>query len=198
MKIITVPHLTLRQQAVPIETIDKKILSFLDQLGDTLLKKDNPKGVGLAAPQVDQLLRVFATYLPATGKREDANPVLRLFINPVITDVSEELTFGPNPEEPILEGCLSIPSIYGPVPRHEWIELEFQELQGVELQPRKERFSAFAARVVQHEYDHLEGRLFIDYIAQLDLPLYKELGKKMEEMDSQMIKAFYHQSLAKR
>lgn len=195
MKIITVPHPTLRQTADPIEKLDKKILSFLSQLGDTLVKKDNPKGVGLAGPQVDQLWRAFAIYLPTSGNRDDEDPILRLIINPRITQKSESLTFGPNPEEPILEGCLSIPGIYGPVPRHEWIELEFEELIDAEFVTKKERFAAFAARVVQHEYDHLDGVLFIDYAVEYDLPLYQEKGKNMEEMSQEMIQAFYHQTL---
>ncbi|MBW7955812.1 peptide deformylase [Patescibacteria group bacterium] len=197
MKIITIPHSTLRQVAQPVTTVDKKLLSFIEELGNTLLKKDNPKGVGLAAPQVNEAQRLFATLLPLSGKRGDGEPVLRVFINPVFTDVSEELTFGENPEEPILEGCLSIPEIYGPVPRHQWVEVAYEELVGTELRPGKERFEAYAARVMQHEYDHLDGRLFIDYSAELDLPLYKERGKKMDEMSSDMVKAFYHQSLTK-
>jgi peptide deformylase len=195
MKIVTVPHRSLRKVAQPFTAIDKKSLTFLRELGETLVKKENPRGVGLAAPQVDMAWRVFATYLPESGKREDADPILRLFINPKILDVSKKLTFGPNPEEPILEGCLSIPEIYGPVPRHEWVEVEFQEVTNTELIQRKERFEDFAARVVQHEYDHLDGRLFIDYSAELDLPLFKEQGKKMNEMNADMVKAFYQQSL---
>lgn len=197
MKIITVPHKTLRQVAQPVSTVDKKFLGFLEQLGDTLAKKDNPKGVGLAAPQVDESWRVFTTLLPVSGNRNDGEPVLRYFLNPTFLEVSQELTFGDNPDEPILEGCLSIPEIYGPVPRHQWVVAEFDELVGTELKTRQERFEGYAARVMQHEYDHLEGRLFIDYSAELDLPLYKEKGKKMDEMSSEMVKAFYYQSLAK-
>ncbi len=195
MKIVTVPHPSLRRVAKPFATVDKKSLTFLREFGKTLVKKENPRGVGLAAPQVDMSWRVFATYLPESGKREDANPILRLFLNPKFTDLSEKLTFGPNSEEPILEGCLSIPEIYGPVPRYEWVEVEFQEIQGSELIQRRQRFADFFARVVQHEYDHLEGRLFIDYIAKLDLPLYKERGEKMSEMSAEMVKAFYQQSV---
>jgi len=191
MNIITVPHHTLRQIAKPITTIDKKVLTLLRGLGDTLEKKENPRGVGLAAPQIDELYRVFATFLPASGRREDENPLLRLFINPEVTDHSETLTFGPDPEEPILEGCLSIPSFYGPVPRFEWVEVKFQEVQHGNFITKSERFSEFHARVIQHEYDHLDGRLFIDYSIELDLPLYKERGKKMDEMSAEMAKAFY-------
>lgn len=197
MKIITIPHNTLRQVALPVTTVDKKLLMFLDQLGDTLWKKDNPRGVGLAAPQVNESLRVFTTLLPESGVRGEGEPLLRFFINPTMEDVSEELTFGENPDEPILEGCLSIPSIYGPVPRHQTVKVAFSELIENELRTKTETFSGYAARVMQHEYDHLDGRLFVDYSAEFDLPLYKENGKKMDEMSSEMVKAFYYQSLAK-
>ena len=198
MKILTIPHRTLRQVAIPVTTVDKKLLSFLDQLGDALWKKDNPRGVGLAAPQVNESLRIFTTLLSESGTRGEGDPVLRFFINPVMKDVSEELTFGDNPEEPILEGCLSIPLIYGPIPRHQWVEVEFAELVGTELITRTEQFTDYAARVMQHEYDHLDGRLFVDYSAELDLPLYKKIGKKMEEMSNEMVQAFYYQSLSDR
>lgn len=198
MKIITTPHPTLRQIAQPVSTIDKKFLGFIEDLSQTLIRKDNPRGVGLAAPQVDESWRVFTTLLSANGTRGESEPILRVFINPQVTAASQELTFGDNPEDPILEGCLSIPEIYGPVPRHQWIEFEFEELVGTELVRSQERFSAYAARVMQHEFDHLEGRLFIDYSAELDLPLYRENGKKMNEMSSEMVKAFYYQSLAKK
>jgi len=197
VKIITIPHNTLRQVALPVTTVDKKLLMFLDQLGDTLWKKDNPRGVGLAAPQVNESLRVFTTLLPESGVRGEGEPLLRFFINPTMEDVSEELTFGENPDEPILEGCLSIPSIYGPVPRHQTVKVAFSELIENELRTKTETFSGYAARVMQHEYDHLDGRLFVDYSAEFDLPLYKENGKKMDEMSSEMVKAFYYQSLAK-
>jgi peptide deformylase len=198
VKIITIPHQTLRRVATPVAAVDKRLLQFLDELGDTLWKKDNPRGVGLAAPQVDESLRVFTTLLPESGTRGDGDPFLRFFINPIIRDASEEMTFGDNPEEPILEGCLSIPSIYGPVPRHQWISVEFSELNdGLDLITKTEQFSGYAARVMQHEYDHLDGKLFIDYSVEHDLPLYKERGKKMDEMTSDMVKAFYYQSLTK-
>jgi peptide deformylase len=198
MKIITVPHPTLRQVAQPVTVVDKKLLQFLDQLSDTLRKKDNPRGVGLAAPQVDQAVRAFATFLHPVDGPEKSSPEIRIFINPEIKDRSEEITFGPNPDEPILEGCLSIPEIYGPVPSFQCVDLAFQELVGNELVDRRERFEEYRARVIQHENDHLNGRLFIDYTVQFDLPLYREHGKKFEEMTPEMINAFHHQTLAKK
>jgi peptide deformylase len=178
-----------------VEQLDKKILQFATDLGDTLLNKRNPKGVGLAAPQVDKKWQMFATQLPLNPKDPESTQI-RIFVNPVIIDRPNNFTFGPDVDEPILEGCLSIPGIYGPVPRFPWLELEFQEIVGTELVPRREYFEAFPARVIQHEYDHLFGKLFIDYTEQYDLPLYKENEKtsKLVELEDDMIAAVLAQS----
>lgn len=184
MKIISVPHPTLRSVASPVTTIDKKLLTFLQDLEETLLETRNPKGVGLAAPQVDKLKRIFALNLV-----ED-NRALRTIINPVILEHSTTLTYGPDQEEPYLEGCLSIPGIYGPVPRWEWVELAYEVISDNQLLKKQEHFEDYGARVVQHELDHLDGILFTDYSLKYDLPLYKEklTGKKMEEIDKSLLK----------
>jgi peptide deformylase len=174
LPIITVPHPTLRKVAVPVTEITPAVRVFGDQLLDTLDKKRNPAGVGLAAPQVDQLWRMFATKLGPAGKERGRQAPLRLFINPLIVKHSPELTLGPDPENPTLEGCLSMPGLYGPVPRWEWIEVEFSELKGDKLLPQRERFTDFIARVMQHEYDHLDGKLFTDYATEYELPVYRE------------------------
>lgn len=183
MKIITVPHPTLRSVASAVTLVDKKLFKFIKDLEETLLETRNPKGVGLAAPQVDKLKRIFAINL-AEDNRE-----LRSIINPVILEHSTELTYGPEKDEPYLEGCLSIPGIYGPIPRWEWVELSYEVVNNNELVKKQERFEDYGARVIQHELDHLEGVLFTDYSLKYDLPLYKEKrsGKKMEEIDKSLL-----------
>lgn len=193
MKILTAPHELLRKAAEPIVAIDKKIIKLTTELGDTLVQKDDPPGVGLAGPQVGVSKRFFATYLPLKDapELEEANApsVLRIIFNPKVTDVSEKLVFGPTKQEQRLEGCLSIPGIYGPVPRFSWVEYQFEELENGELSTRQERFSDFPARVMQHEYDHLEGILFTDYSLQHDLPVFREnpRTKELEEIDKSLI-----------
>ena len=183
MKIITVPNPTLRSVATPVTSIDKKLIQFLKEMEATLLDTHNPKGVGLAAPQVDKLKRIFSLNLV-----ED-NRDLRSIINPVIIDHSMEITLGPDPEDPYLEGCLSIPGIYGPVPRWLTVQLQYEVIENGELVRKEEEFEDYAARVVQHELDHLDGVLFTDYSLKLDLPLFKEKnrGKKMEEIDKSVL-----------
>ena len=119
MKIITIPHKTLRETAKPVVKVDKKLLKFVNDLTATLNKTKNPKGVGLAATQVNSLQRIFATNL---------DNELRSYINPAIIGHSKNIVLGPPKKEPYLEGCLSIPAIYGPVPRYEWVELEYYNI----------------------------------------------------------------------
>jgi len=194
MKIITVPHPTLRKKSLDVRVIDKKILQFVDQLVLTLAEKSNPSGVGLAAPQVDKNIRIFCTNLPPGNELEtdEGKSQVNVYINPVITKHSKKITFGPDKNEPILEGCLSIPSLYGPVPRFESIELEFDQIINQELKRTKQHYAFFPARVIQHELDHLNGVLFTDYSLYYDLPIYQEDEKKRKliEIDKKMIELF--------
>ena len=176
MKIISIPHPTLREKAKRVEKNTIKFEEFLSKMKATLLNADNPKGVGLAAPQVDTLYRVFLTLVDESQKDPQE------FINPEIIKHSEEKTFGPDPENPRLEGCLSMPGLYGPVPRWGWVEVEFQRIENGKFVTDKKRFDGFHARVVQHEMDHLDGILFTDYSLQYDLPVYREQGKQLVEI----------------
>lgn len=185
MHIITIPHLSLRKKTQRIEKLDKKTIKFLQKLGLTLENKDNPRGVGLAAPQVNKMWSAFVTLLNDDGGRK--HPHLTTFINPIITKHSKNQTLGPDKEEPTLEGCLSMPGIYGPVPRWEWVEVEYQDIDNSSDSPKliiyKNKFQDFPARVVQHELDHLEGILFTDYAVEYDLPVYIEKGKNLVEIE---------------
>ncbi len=180
MKIITAPNNTLREHAQAVTAREPRFAHFISELEDTLYATRNPKGVGLAAPQVATLYRVFATHL------DDG---MRVFINPEIINKSAEITFGPDKNDPYLEGCLSIPGLYGPVPRHHSLKLRYQVLEGNALsEPREEEFEDFPARVVQHEFDHLEGILFTDYTRHFNLPLYQgKRGGKLELIDASLV-----------
>ncbi|PIR61390.1 MAG: peptide deformylase [Candidatus Pacebacteria bacterium CG_4_10_14_0_8_um_filter_43_12] len=177
MKIVTIPHPTLRKKAKPVEAVDKKLKQFVKELEQTLAGTRQPIGVGLAANQVNDLHRVFATNI---------NQELRLFINPRIVNQSQKIIFGAKAKEEYLEGCLSIPGIYGPVPRYQWVELAYELIESEDLKTKTEKFDDFAARVIQHELDHLNGILFIDYTLKNDLVLYQEnkTTNKLEAIDS--------------
>lgn len=188
-KLTVVPSTTLRKQSTDLK-FDRKLVSFIKDLGETLYKHENPKGVGLSAPQIGKNWNVFVTLLPSNGDEDATQKDLRVYINPKIISVSNEMTYGDDEEEPILEGCLSIPNIYGPVPRHQWIELEFDAITKVGFKKQQERFDNFFARVIQHEYDHLRGILFTDYSVKHDLPIYELKNKKMVEIDKSLIKSY--------
>lgn len=190
MKIITAPHPTLRQKAQEVTVFDKKFFIFLRQLANTLSKKEQPSGVGLAAPQVNKSVRVFAIIL---GDKNQASekPIIEFFINPEITKLSAKKIMGLAGGEERFEGCLSIPLFYGPVPRHEWVEVQYQSITYQDLlknktaiETKKARFQDFDAKVIQHEYDHLEGILFTDHILQNNLPAYIEEDGKWVEIEN--------------
>jgi peptide deformylase len=188
-KLTLVPSEILRAKSTDV-VCDRKLTGFIKDLSETLYKHENPKGVGLSAPQIGKNWNVFVTLLSPNLDEESSLKDLRVFINPVVIGVSNEITLGEDEEEPILEGCLSIPSIYGPVPRHEWVELEYDVINGDGFQKQQEKFTGFFARVVQHEYDHLRGVLFTDYSLKHDLPIYEHRGKKMIEIDKSFIKTY--------
>ncbi|MFZ1721010.1 MAG: peptide deformylase [Microgenomates group bacterium] len=165
MKIITIPHKSLRSIAKPILSVDKKLNQFVVDLGSTLQSARNPRGVGLAAPQVDKGWRMFVMNLDRT---------LSVYINPRIEKHSDQKSFGLDPEDPDLEGCLSMPNFYGAIPRWEWVTLEYDTIVGDTLQNTSHTFNNFAARVVQHEVDHLDGILFTDHSLTYDLPVYRQ------------------------
>lgn len=190
MRIITIPHPTLRQKAAPVTKVDKKLQSFVKNLGQTLERSNKPKGVGLAANQVDKKIAVFSTFLPDdSGKQSE----IRIFINPKIVDQSDKMITGANPSDkkPFEEGCLSMPKLYGAVPRFSWVRLEFDEIAGNELKTRVELFENVFARIVQHELDHLHGILFSDHSLKFGLPVFKEVTPdRWEEVDPELLKLF--------
>lgn len=192
LKIITVPNPNLRLTAKKIPKLDSKATQFALDLVDTLVNHD-PPGIGLAAPQVDKLWRVFVTNLPKDqllpDKWSSAKMQQTIFINPVITDVSPKKTLSAAGKKVFLEGCLSIPNIWGPVYRHQWIELEYTSLATPPEWPDglsggvtkiRQRFTDLHARIIQHEYDHLDGILFTDHSLADNLPLSFDTGDKLE------------------
>lgn len=188
MKIVTIPHESLRREAELVTDVDKKLLNFVRDLQKTLKNKKNPQGVGLAAPQVDKNWAIFTTLLDTV----DGALEQRIFINPKIVDASDELITGPTSEEAQLEGCLSMPGLYGPVLRHEWTTFTFQTIEGTQLVEHTETFHDFASRVMQHELDHLHGILFTDRALEDGLPVYKEnaITKKLDEIDPELLSLF--------
>jgi peptide deformylase len=131
----------LRRRAAPVERVTPEIRRMIADMTDTMYEE---VGIGLAAPQVGISLRLMVV-----GDEEGRGA--QALINPVITEQGGEVTAE--------EGCLSIPGIFAPVSRAEWVRLEAQDEEG---RPVSLRASGLRARVFQHEMDHLDGVLFID------------------------------------
>ncbi len=144
----------LRRKAEPIINIDESIKTLADNMVTTMV---NGNGIGLAGPQVGLLQRIF------TVKIGEDDPIV--FINPEITATSPELSA-------YEEGCLSIPGEYSDVKRPASIQIQAWNTRG---RPFNLEASGLLATVIQHEYDHLNGVLFIDHIS--DRKRKKILGK---------------------
>ena len=122
---------------------------------DMFSTMDHANGVGLAAPQINQGVRLFVIDSSLMlGEDDEEKGIRRAFINPIILDEYGDV-YG------FEEGCLSIPEIRAEIVRPEKLTIEYFD-ENWNL--KEEEFSGMTARVIQHEYDHLEGILFIDYL----------------------------------
>ncbi|WP_117233965.1 peptide deformylase [Vibrio maerlii] len=144
-------HPILRKRAKIVENIQSNECQSL--ILDMMQKVEKANGVGIAAPQVYESLRIFIMCSKPNARYPDA-PVMPItaIINPEIIDASSEMEKG-------WEGCLSVPSMRGFVPRHETITVRYYDQAGECYQTT---FSGFIARIFQHELDHLDGLTFVD------------------------------------
>jgi len=172
-KIVPAPNEILRAKAKPVEFPFPKLKEILREMEKTLLAQKDPEGVGLAANQVGLSYQLFLARF-STKKTEP----IRVFINPQITDHSEE-TQEETKNSP-LEGCLSIPKYYGIVQRWKSVTLKYQDENGKLL---IENFEGFPAVVIQHEMDHLNGKIFVERILEQNGKLYKITGKNKKGKD---------------
>ena len=161
LPIYTYGQAVLRKLAEPIDKDYPQLLELIENMYETMFKAE---GVGLAAPQVGLAIRLLVIDLVAF---KDDKPDLANFnvvmINPEILERSEEQVTAE-------EGCLSIPGIHENVPRSVKIKIKYLDPNFVE---HIEEFEGFKARVVQHEYDHLEGNLFTDKVTPIRRQLLK-------------------------
>ena len=160
--IVTIPNEVLTRTAKPVVNFDKKLHTLIKEMAAALRATKNPKGVGLAAPQIGVSLQVFITR--PTG----ASPI-RAFINPVIvshTDPKVEK----EKKDARLEGCLSIPGIWGNVSRAPSLTIHFHDELG---ESRTENINGFHATIIQHETDHLHGVLFTQRVLEGKNILYR-------------------------
>jgi peptide deformylase len=165
LPIITIPDPILRQRAKKVTLFDDNLKTLAQQMSMTMRNYD---GVGLAAPQVGQSIRMIVVeYEPRENEDSRGNPFpLTVLVNPTITKFSKE-------QEVIAEGCLSLPDLEADVKRSAEVNVAAQDLDGKKF---KIRAKGLLARALQHEIDHLDGVLFTDRVKNYkDLSLYRPL-----------------------
>ena len=159
LPILEYPDPRLRKKAKPVVTVDDDIKRLVDDMFETMI---DSHGIGLAASQVDVHQRVIVMDLMEDGSQP------RVFINPEI-EVLNDTT------EPYDEGCLSVPGFYETVARPSNVMISALDRGG---KPFKEKASGLLAICIQHEIDHLEGKLFVDYLSPLKRQIIRKKMKK--------------------
>jgi len=166
-KILIHPDPRLKATAAPIGSVDKEMRALADDMLETMY--DAP-GIGLAGPQIGIMQRILVM---DCIKDEDAKPEPMVLINPEILSASEELNIYD-------EGCLSIPDQYAEVERPAVVKVQWTDLDGKIVQ---EEFDGLWATCVQHEIDHLNGKLFIDHLK----PLKRQMiTRKMQKLKREL------------
>jgi peptide deformylase len=149
-EILVVPDPILKQVSKPVDVVDDELRALMDDMLETMYAAP---GIGLAAIQVGVPKRVIVMDIA----RQDDPPAPRHFVNPEILWASEETV-------PYEEGCLSVPEIYDEVERPARVKLRYLDYDGNQVEEDAEGLFAVC---IQHEMDHLEGVLFIDYLSRL-------------------------------
>lgn len=161
--IITAPNPVLSKHAKKVAKVNKEILNLLKEMEEALLSAKDPEGVGLAAPQIGKSLSIFL--IKPTPKS-----VIKVFINPEILSEEEKPKTKKGKGPTKLEGCLSLPTIWGEVKRKSSVALSYMDAKG---NMHTHIFKGFVATIIQHEIDHLNGILFTKRVLEQNGTLYK-------------------------
>ena len=162
MKVLEIPHPILREKAKPVEKVDARIATLLDDMLETMYASH---GVGLAANQVGILERIVVIDCAKEGEEPDPLQM----VNPKIIAHSEEILCRN-------EGCLSVPREYADVNRFAVVTVEYLDKKG---EKKTRTADGLLGVVIQHELDHLDAILFIDYLSKLKRDkLLKHLEKR--------------------
>ena len=165
--IITEPNKILRQKSKPVETVGEEERNIMDDMLETMY---HANGIGLAAIQIGIPKRIIV--MDISKDKEKKNPMY--FVNPIIKNKnSENSTYE--------EGCLSVPNYFAEIDRPKKCEVDYLDYDG-----KKKTLSAYGllATCIQHEIDHLEGILFIDYLSKLKKTMIvKKLSKQQKALE---------------
>ena len=166
-KILTEPNKILREKSLPVENVDADLQQLMDDLLETMYAAP---GIGLAAIQVGVPKRVIV--LDLSSKDEQRNPMY--FVNPQIIEKSKDYSI-------YEEGCLSVPGQFAEINRPNKCHIKYLDYYG---QPQEIKAQGMLATCIQHEIDHLEGILFIDYLSHLKRSMItKKLSKQKRELE---------------
>ncbi len=153
LPIVTYNDPVLRKRAEPVESDSQELQQLIDDMFETMY---NGQGVGLAAPQIGRSIRLFVidadAFTEDDEQAEDVGPLV--FINPDVKPANQDTVL-------LDEGCLSIPGIRESVSRPEVIQVSYLDRN---FKEQKRAFTGWVSRVIQHEFDHIDGILFIDYL----------------------------------
>ncbi len=155
LKILTYPDPVLKRPSVPVKGNPRDLKGLVEDMFQTMYQAP---GVGLAAPQVGRNIRLFV--VDVSSHQENSGPMV--FINPEILEGEGQIVWE--------EGCLSVPDMLVEVSRMEKVLMAAQDLSGKRFQVKAEGILAIA---LQHELDHLDGRLIIDKVSSLKRELYR-------------------------
>ncbi|MHC4644743.1 MAG: peptide deformylase [Planctomycetota bacterium] len=161
-RITRYPAEILSARAQPVEKIDDNIRRLVKKMTDIMLEN---KGIGLAGPQAGVPLRIFIVSL--NGNREN----VQVYINPIVTPKTDEL-------QPMEEGCLSVPGVYTKVRRYQECSVTATDLNGKRF---TEEAEGLLARVLQHEYDHIEGLTIVNRMGQTARIAHRKQLRKLRE-----------------
>ena len=167
--IVLHPDARWKKKSVQVENINDDLIKLAEDMMETMY--DAP-GIGLAAPQIGVLERLIVM---DCAKKEDEEPDPIIMVNPIITASSEEISV-------YEEGCLSIPEHFAEVTRPELVQVEWIDLNGKQ---HFEEFGGLKSTCIQHEIDHLNGKLFIDYLG----PMKRQLiTRKMQKFKREKLR----------
>lgn len=167
--IVLHPDARLKKKSVEVENITDALIKLAEDMMETMY--DAP-GIGLAAPQIGVLERLIVM---DCAKKEDEEPDPIIMVNPTIIAASEENSV-------YEEGCLSIPEHFAEITRPEFVQVEWIDLGGKQ---HSEEFNGLKSTCVQHEIDHLNGKLFIDYLG----PMKRQLiTRKMQKFKREKLR----------
>lgn len=170
LPIVTYNDPILKESTKPISENSDELQKLIDDMFDTMYEAS---GVGLAAPQIGKSIQLFVMDADAITEEiddeEDVGPIV--FINPEIVGKDDETV-------KMEEGCLSIPEVRDEVSRPKSITVSYKDR---DFQDQRMKASGWLARVIQHEYDHLQGVLFLDYLSAFKRRLHKSSLQKIEQ-----------------